>query len=506
MARRIRGRRHPGVTLKKPDPVRRIGWRAQYVDPDSGSTVRETVPAALTTAELREDWAVRKSKALALRRLELEGGAHRTTGTSLGDALDQYFKDHPELRPGTVGIYRRAADKFAAWAKTNGVRSADDLTGPKLVAFRAWLVKQPLRVSARGAKRGARKEAGGTRAASSVNRDLRSIGTVLGYLRKLGLLPRINADHLLDGLEKLSEGVERVDFRKPHELGKLLDAALRHDTDTFAATRDEHAGRAKPGTTLRYKPIAPLVAAAVLTGMRAGELVDLDWERVDLEALDGDGKTVGEIYVTAASKTKRARTVGLEVSPALRKLLAQMHVTGGGKGSVFGITRGEAKAAEKRLRGEYGAPAGCNWQALRRTCGTYLTNAPGIFGAASAYRSAKQLGHCGRAALFGRNARDPARRPNAGIRDANREAHDAGDRGGLEPGPPTWRRVIRARSPVIHAERAIFPQCQFAQRQPTCHMYLVVVASRTWPPESAKGLRVFADSYGHREVKSGTSG
>src|SRR5690348_11842053 len=75
MAKRIRGRRHPGVTLKRPDPERRIGWRAQYVDPDSGSTVRETVPAALTTAELREDWAVRKSKALALRRLELESGA-----------------------------------------------------------------------------------------------------------------------------------------------------------------------------------------------------------------------------------------------------------------------------------------------------------------------------------------------------------------------------------------------------------------------------------------------
>lgn len=39
------------------------------------------------------------------------------------------------------------------------------------------------------------------------------------------------------------------------------------------------------------------------------------------------------------------------------------------------------------------APEGSNFQALRRTCGTYLTNAPGIFGSASAYRSAKQLGH-----------------------------------------------------------------------------------------------------------------
>ena len=50
-------------------------------------------------------------------------------------------------------------------------------------------------------------------------------------------------------------------------------------------------------------------------------------------------------------------------------------------------------AAAKRLRAKYEAPEAFSWQVLRSTCGTYLTNAPGIFGAASAYRSAKQLGH-----------------------------------------------------------------------------------------------------------------
>jgi hypothetical protein len=30
---------------------------------------------------------------------------------------------------------------------------------------------------------------------------------------------------------------------------------------------------------------------------------------------------------------------------------------------------------------------------LRSTCGTFLANAPGIFGGASAYRDARQLGH-----------------------------------------------------------------------------------------------------------------
>ncbi len=45
----------------------------------------------------------------------------------------------------------------------------------------------------------------------------------------------------------------------------------------------------------------------------------------------------------------------------------------------------------KTLR--YGAPPKSTWQTFRKTCGCYLTNAPGIFGSASAYRSARQLGH-----------------------------------------------------------------------------------------------------------------
>jgi integrase len=162
----------------------------------------------------------------------------------------------------------------------------------------------------------------------------------------------------------------------------------------FKATRAEHAGKRDPGTTQRYTPIAPFVAAVLLTGMRFGEAIDLEWRHVDLEALDNEGRTVGEIYVTAASKTHRARTIGLEVSPALRKLLAALHLKAEDKkGSVFRLTRDAANTALRRLSGEYGAPAGAGWQALRRSAGTYLTNAPGIFGAASAYRSAKQLGH-----------------------------------------------------------------------------------------------------------------
>jgi integrase len=393
--RSSRRRRTPGVVLLPPEPDARIGWRGRYRDPDSGRIVRETLPAALSTAEQRADWAVRKAKALALRRVELESGATPKTGTKFDDAIDRYFKDHGNLRPRTLKGYRDAADKLNAFAKRTALKSADDLTGPRLVAFRAELVREKYHAQAKGAKRGARRETARARSPWTVNRELRAVRTVLGYLRRLGLLPRITSDILSDSLSRLAVSVERIDYRKPHELRALLEAALRHDADTYDETRAEHAGLATRGTTPRYTPIAPIVAAALLTGMRAGELIALDWRNVDLEALDHDGKAVGEIHVTAASKTKRARTVGLEVSPALRKMLAAMHLAAGRPrtGSVFGVTAHEADAAIGRLAKEYGAPQGSGFQALRRTCGTFLTNAPGIFGAASAYRSAKQLGH-----------------------------------------------------------------------------------------------------------------
>jgi hypothetical protein len=74
-------------------------------------------------------------------------------------------------------------------------------------------------------------------------------------------------------------------------------------------------------------------------------------------------------------------------------MLAAMQLASGGKGRVFPLTEDAIRAAGKRLKAEYGAPKSFTWQVLRSTCATYLTCAPGIFGAASAHRSAAQLGH-----------------------------------------------------------------------------------------------------------------
>lgn len=147
------------------------------------------------------------------------------------------------------------------------------------------------------------------------------------------------------------------------------------------------------GSTSKYPAIAPFVAFVGLSGCRFGEAIDLTWDRVDLDALDASGKAVGEIYIDSSSKTAKARTIGLEVSPALRKLLSAQRLKTGGKGSVFGLTQDEANAAMKRLKSDYGAPDAAGWQMLRRTTATYLCNAPGIYGAASPFMESRRLGH-----------------------------------------------------------------------------------------------------------------
>lgn len=392
--RRIRSP-HPGVVLIPPDPAgRHLYWRARYDDPDSGKRVKVRIdPLVVTTKEARRDWAIRKAQELRRRRDQLEHhGAVRKTGTALDEVVGQYFEAHPHLRPKTRKAYRAPTDKLLGWAAKHSVRSADDLNRARLVAFVGTLGAERKRTAVEGGRRGQYRTGTEPRSAHSVNKDVRALRTVLGYCCDRDLFAALSHEDLRRALKQRRADLERVQHLKPHDLQKLLEAAMRHDADTFDETRKEHAGLSERGTTLKYAPIAPFVACVLLTGMRLGEALELEWAQVDLDALDHEGKVVGEIHLKGSgTKTHRARTIGLEVSPALRALLAAMKLKHRA-GKVFGQTNGSVIAAEKRLA-EYGAPKAFGWQVLRQTCGTYLTNAPGIFGAASAYRSAKQLGH-----------------------------------------------------------------------------------------------------------------
>lgn len=421
---------HPGVVLLPPDETH-VTWRARYRDPDTGKMVKQRLdPEGVRDAQARRDWAILKSRAIAKRDMLLAAGAPRATGKTVEQGVEAYFAAHPELREKTLLGYRAAARRLLDWAERDGVESVDEITRGRLLELRAHLAQAPRTKPAPGAKRGQRV-ARGKRNPVTVNSEMRRVHTILRYLLDAEWLAKANGDDLRRAFKPVPVAHERLDFLKRHQLQRLIEAALRHDRDTFAVTRDR-VNEAKP----RHEAIAPFVAVTLLTGCRLAEAQGLEWRHVDLEAVDAAGNVVGEIHLPGATnKTRRARTLDLSVSPALRRLLAALRRRDGSKGPVFRerapdehgkpvqYSRHLIEAARRRLVGDperlvkrerpgtpeadgrerersyearpegYGAPPEFTWQGLRRTCGTFLTCAPGLFGAASAYRSARQLGH-----------------------------------------------------------------------------------------------------------------
>ncbi len=400
--RRIRSP-HPGVVInRRVLPSGATQWRARYTDPDTGREADVTLDAlALPTHEARTLWAKRKAQVLAARRMDLASGAPQAQAKPLADALADYRSAAQHtLRPRTIETNELAFAHFVRWAAHEGRECTSGLTRAGLASFREYLIARPRKAAKRGGKRGTRQDTSSKRSPVSVNRDLRSIKALLNQWRVAGLLQHVDSDVIGDTLKALPVPREQPEYLTPAKAENLLQAALRHDADVFEATREEHAGLRTPGTTSRYVPIAPFAAFLLLTGCRRGEALGLTWANVDLDAKDEHGRAVGEIRLRAEhTKTHRARTVGLEVSPALRALLAAMKLRAGHGAEVLHVFGGRepytadvVEAARRRLKSEYGAPT-FTWQVLRSTCATYLTNAPGIFGAATAYMSARQLGH-----------------------------------------------------------------------------------------------------------------
>jgi integrase len=362
-------------------------YYARFIDPDTGRQVDCTLDKiGLPSHDARRQWAISKARALARRSMDLQSGAPRNAERSVEDALADFYKSgKARLTKATVARYRTTGARLQIWAERVGVGSTDDITRARLSDFREALI-------APAGRRGT-----SARSPFTVNSDIAGAKAIMNHWRRNDLLPRITRDDISDALRPLPTPQRTPSFLRHEDCGKLLEAALRHDRDTFAETREEHLGGRPKGTTRRHDSIAPYVTLVLLTGCRKTEALSLCWSDVDLDAVDPDGRLCGEIRLRAsATKTKRDRIVALEVCPGLRRLLAAMKLRAGRAEFVFSgdaATSGDqVEDARARLIATYGAPA-FTWQRLRATTGTYLTNAPGIFAAASAYRSAAQLGH-----------------------------------------------------------------------------------------------------------------
>jgi len=402
---------HPGVILRAPSGEH-VVWRGQWRDADNGrQTSMRLDPLEYPTAEKRTEWAIAKAKQLVRRKLDIDAGADVFHGTELERAVEQYY-ENAQLRDSTRALYKLATDEFLRWARARGVRSTKDLRPARLASFRDYLLAQRKHGYERAEKgRKASRKAGGEKlSAASINWKLRAIKTVLNYLRTHGLVP-LTSDAIALGLKAVKGTKDPITFLRQHECQKLLEAALRHDQAT-ARTR---AGTIEP----RYSPIAPFVATVLLGGFRVGEALALRWDQVDLSTVDADGALMGMITLKGdGTKTGHGRVVSLEVSPTLRRMLAAMKLRAGESTHVFGgkapLAKSAVEAARRRLVGEvpqkprkqdakrvrkaevvadYGAPKGFSWQMARSTCATFQCNAPAIFGAAAAHKSAKRLGH-----------------------------------------------------------------------------------------------------------------
>lgn len=353
-------------------------WRFRYRLRKGGKQTRVTLGRY-------PDMGVSEARAAASRhRTQVWSGVDPAVSHALGDDLSdvaaRYLADRVEVwKPSTVQTYSSAIRTFTTWASEVRIHRVDELTTHALASFRTHAVKLPKRAKAkgRGVGRVAVVSTDSRRSAAAIDCELRAVKSMLQSLRKAGRLPAsITRDAIAENLELLPIVNERPDPLRPAQLRALLVACERFD-DVVADANDPDA-----------REIGPLVVLMLLSGLRLGEALRLTAADVDLDELT---------LRVVAGKTDRERSVDLSVSPALARLLASLRFP------LF-PSRESASAARHRLIDDFGAPP-FHWSTrnsrpgersaptLRSTCGCYLTCAPSIFGAASIYRAAAQLGH-----------------------------------------------------------------------------------------------------------------
>lgn len=378
---------HPGITVTRKKSKKHVLWVARWVNPDTGRVEQTSLSRlGLDTTQARLEWAKQKSKSVNARKAAIEAGAPITPDKSLKEAVAEYLKTmRGSLRPRTLDTYNEDITTLLAWADKHQIDQTHKVTGPILVQFRNFLSNKKKRAAKSGGKQGEKEDTIQRRSPGGINKQLRSIKVVMNYLRRIGLTPRLTKDIISDSLKPLRSPKPELEYLEREDIAKLLEACRAHDSAVFKVTRN---GKAKK----RYAPIGDFILFVLLSGCRFSEAHKLTWADVYLDALNGKDRPPGKIKLKAsATKTHQARTIDLSISPLLRATLQRLESQAVGE-LVFPITAGRLRTAQKRLIQKYKAPS-FTFQALRQTTGTYLSNAPGIWGGASAYRSARQLGH-----------------------------------------------------------------------------------------------------------------
>jgi len=311
----------------------------------------------LSNADARKAWAERKAAALSVE-LQARGLGHiEPEDADVGDLIEGTLSLlERELRPATVVTYRRALDDFLAWTVERGVRRSRSLCASDLAHFRDWILKSRCRlvpVVGKNIGRGKYRPGKQPITTGGINVILRSVRAILSRLADRGAL-LFTPDDVRKKLPLVRVDCPEKRVLDSDSVRKVLTAAI-DDPDPDAA---------------------PFTAGLLLGGFRFSELATLDSSSLNPE-------TAAVRLASSATKGRQPRVIDLHVAPTLGKILGRSK-----NGPVFpGFTRDRAKKLLGRLKRR--AKLRFNWQALRRTCGSFMACAH--FG--GVYVAAARLGH-----------------------------------------------------------------------------------------------------------------
>ena len=329
-----------------------------WKDPRTKRLVTKSLDkVGLRNAAARTAWAINRADLLQrelqeIAELELRGvdPFARTSPRRARDAYLASLELEHDRRAATVTAYSASTALLTEWMESVGLQAVQDLAPGQLHDLRDWVITRRRRRPKRGGSRGEFETTDQRRSPDSINHSLRGIRTALFWMWNRDLLLRVEAEHVKRRVNNVGVVPPVPDPILGSRLRALLSAAIRSDT----------------APEVRVGECAPLLAVAILSGMRRGELAALRWSDVDLAAVgrleDGTRGAVGCIrLLPTAVKTKKRRVIDMAVTPGLRAVLAAWRLRAGDGEYVFGgkvaLTKYQIRALMARLE-TYGAPEG----------------------------------------------------------------------------------------------------------------------------------------------------
>lgn len=345
-----RSRRHRGVRLLTLADGRNV---ARWRDPVTGAQRQEGLDRlGLTTERARTEWAVRKVAELEKARFAASLALVDAEPVTIAEAIASFDRAKP-VAAATRSARKRPLEAFRDFCARAGLRRTDELTIRRLLPLRDEIANDS------------------TRKESTRNQWLGVLGAFLRFINERDLVPLLPLEKVRLLVRPIDQPREAIRFLRPAELRAVIAAAVASDELGIRQRR----------------PVAGFVLALFLTGCRYAELAGLRWNEVDFAA--------DEIRLPAGrTKTRTERAIAFGPTPALRALLQAMHKRGAAPDSlVFDPLWHEGVWKDHLARLERESGVTFTAHTLRRTAGTYLACAPGVFGGASVWLAAKRLGH-----------------------------------------------------------------------------------------------------------------